>query len=80
MGVGGSLPATRVIHNVVGNHEGKGAVYCTYPHSKGPWAVREGAAELKELQVSLADVVLQVESGGEVGLAASARAQQDRLL
>lgn len=35
---------------------------------------------LEELQVGLADVVLQVEGSGEVGLAATAGAQQDRLL
>ena len=34
----------------------------------------------QELQVLLADVVLQVEGGGEVGLAALLRAQQHGLL
>lgn len=34
----------------------------------------------QELEVLLADVVLQVEGGGEVGLAALLRAQQHRLL
>lgn len=34
----------------------------------------------QELQVLLADVVLQVEGGGEVGLAALLGAQQHRLL
>ena len=52
----------------------------TYPHGKGARAVREGAVVLEQLQVHLADVVLQVEGGGEIGLAAWAWTQQHRLL
>ena len=51
-----------------------------YPHSKLAWAVREGALVLEELEVNLADVVLQVKGGGEVGLAVLPGTDQDRLV
>lgn len=41
----------------------------SYPHSKHAWAVREGASIFEELEVHLADVVLQVKGCREVGLA-----------
>lgn len=54
--------------------------HCTHPHGEGAAALGEGAAVAQELQVLLADVVLQVEGGGEVGLAALLWAQQHGLL
>ena len=43
--------------------------HVTYPHCKHSWAVGEGAFVLQELEVHLADVVLQVKGCGEVRLA-----------
>lgn len=52
----------------------------SYPHGEHVLAVREGALVLEQLQVDLADVVLQVEGGGEVGLAVVPRTHQHRLV
>lgn len=51
-----------------------------YPHGKHARAVGEGALVLEELQVNLANVVLQVEGGGEVGLAVLLGTDQHRLV
>lgn len=48
----------------------------TYTHGEHARAVREGALVLEQVQVHLADVMLQVEGGGEVGLAVAAGAHQ----
>lgn len=50
------------------------------PHGEGASAVREGALELEQLEVRGADVVLQVEGGGEVGLAVLSGAHQHGLV
>ena len=48
----------------------------THPHGKCSWTVWEGAVVFEQLQVHLADVVLQVEGGGEIRLAARLWAHQ----
>lgn len=53
---------------------------CSYPHGKGFLTAREGAVMRQQLQVDFADVVLQVEGGGEVRLAAISRTQQHRFM
>lgn len=50
------------------------------PHGEGASAVGEGALELEQFEMCGADVMLQVEGGGEIGLAVLARANQDRLM
>lgn len=52
----------------------------SYPHGEGFVAAGEGAAVPQQLQVDFADVVLEVEGGGEVRLAAVARTQQHGFL
>ncbi len=54
--------------------------HVAYPHSKRAWAVGEGASVFEELEVHLADVVLQVKGGREVGLAVVPRTNQHRLM
>lgn len=54
--------------------------HVTYPHCKHARAVREGAFVFEELEVHLADVVLQVKGRREVGLAVVPRANQHRLM
>lgn len=51
-----------------------------HPHGEHARTVREGAFVLEQVQVHLADVVLQVERGGEVGLAVVPRANQHGLV
>lgn len=51
----------------------------THPHCKHAWAVGEGAFVLEQLQVNFADVVLQVEGRGEIGLAVVSGAHQHGL-
>lgn len=52
----------------------------SYPHGEGFDTARIGAVMAQQLQVDFADVVLQVEGGGEVRLAALAWAQQHGFL
>lgn len=54
--------------------------HVTYPHSKHARAVGEGASVFEELEVHLADVVLQVKGRGEVGLAVVPGANQHGLM
>lgn len=49
-------------------------------HAKGARAFREGALVLEQFEVHCADVVLQVEGGGEVGLAVRPRTHQHGLV
>lgn len=51
-----------------------------YPHGEGFVTAGEGAAVAQQLQVDFADVVLQVEGGGEVRLAAVTGTQQHGFL
>lgn len=51
-----------------------------HPHGKHAWTVREGTFVLEEVEVHLADVVLQVKGRGEVGGAVLPGANQHRLL
>ena len=52
----------------------------THPHGERARTVGEGALVLEELQVNFADVVLQVEGGGEVGLAVVSGTRQHRFM
>lgn len=52
----------------------------THPHSKHAWAFREGTLVLEKLKVDFANVVLQVESCGEVGLAVVPGTRQHRFM
>lgn len=54
--------------------------HVTYPHSKCARTVGEGTFVFQELEVHLADVVLQVKGGREVGLAVVPRTNQHRLM
>lgn len=49
-------------------------------HGEGASTVGEGALELEQFEMCGADVVLQVEGGGEIGLTVLPRAHQDRLM
>lgn len=50
------------------------------PHAEGASAVREGALVFEQFEVHGADVVLEVEGGGEIGLAVLTRTHQHRLV
>lgn len=54
--------------------------FVTYSHGEHAWAVGEGAFVFEEVEVHLADVVLQVKGRGEVGLAVLPRANQHGLM